>query len=98
MALRGLVSCLNLDQMYWERKREGKREQTEEIGKVWDFFRERSSTFSLKFPAIGPSDSGEARSKVAPHGKDYVWVPILGESRQTLGEVGVFLLLALLFV
>ena len=78
MALRGLVSCPNLDQMDWERKREGKREQTEERGKVWDFFRERSSTFSLKFPAIGPSASGEARSKVALHGKDYTWVPVLG--------------------
>ena len=25
MALRGLVSCPNLDQMDWERKREGKK-------------------------------------------------------------------------
>ena len=64
--------------MDWERKREEeKREQTEERGKVWDF-RERNSTFSLKFPAIGPSISGEARSKVAPHGTDYAWVPNLG--------------------
>ena len=77
MALRGLVSCPNLDQMDWERKREGKREQTEERGKVWDFL-ERSSTFSLKFPVIGPSASGEARSKVALHGKDHTWVPVLG--------------------
>ena len=44
---------------------------------MWDF-RERSSTFSLEFPTIGPSVSGEARSKVAPHGKDYAWVPVLG--------------------
>ena len=28
MALRGLVSCLNLDQMDWERKREEEKEQT----------------------------------------------------------------------
>ena len=41
-------------------------------------FRERSSTFSVSFPAIGPSASGEARSKVALHGKDYKWVPVLG--------------------
>ena len=41
-------------------------------------FRERSSTFSLEFPAIGLSVSGEARSKVAPHGKGYAWVPVLG--------------------
>ena len=78
MALRGLVSCPNLDQMDWERKRKGKREKMEERRRVWDFFRERSSTFSLKFPAIGPSASGEARSKVALHGKDYTWVPVWG--------------------
>ena len=58
------------------RERRKKREQTEERGKVWDF-RERSSTFSLKFPAIGPSASCEARSKVSLHGKDYTWVPVL---------------------
>ena len=38
----------------------------------------RSSHFSLEFPAIGPSVFGKARSKVAPHGKDYAWVPVLG--------------------
>ena len=54
-------------------KRENRRER-ESVG----FFRERSSTFSLKFPAIGPSASGEARSKVALHGKDYTWVAVLG--------------------
>ena len=41
-------------------------------------FRERSSTFSLEFPAIRPASSDEARSKLAPHGKDYTWVPVLG--------------------
>ena len=41
-------------------------------------FRERISTFSLEFPAIGPSISGNARSKVTPCGKDYAWVPVLG--------------------
>ena len=40
-------------------------------------FRDRSYTLSLEFPAIGPSVSGEVRSKVAPHGKGYVWVPFL---------------------
>ena len=75
MALRGLVTCPNLDQMDWERKREGKREQTEERGKC-GIFRERSSTLSLEFPAIGPASSDEVRSKVAPHGKDYTWVPV----------------------
>ena len=43
--------------------------------KEWDF-RERSSTFSLEFPAFGPSVSGETRGKVAPHGKGYTWVPV----------------------
>ena len=51
-----------------KRKREGK----------CGIFRERSSTFSLKFPATGRSASGEARSKVASHGKDYAWVPDSG--------------------
>ena len=45
---------------------------------MWDFFRERSSTFSLEFPAIGQANSDEARSKVAPHDTDYAWVPDLG--------------------
>ena len=58
-----------------EEKREREREQTE---RKRDLFRERSSTFSLKFPAIGPSASGEARRKVALHGKDYAWIPVLG--------------------
>ena len=40
-------------------------------------FRERGSTLSLSFPTIGPASSDEARSKVAPHGKDYTWVPVL---------------------
>ena len=35
--VRGQVSCPNLDQMDWERKREEEKEQTEERGKVWDF-------------------------------------------------------------
>ena len=39
--------------------------------------RKRVSTFSLDFLAIGPSNSGETRSKVEPHGKGYVWVPVL---------------------
>ena len=74
MALRGLFSCPNLDQMDWERERERGKLTERECG----IFRERSSTFSLEFPAIGPASSDEARSKAAPHGKDYTWVPILG--------------------
>ena len=78
MALRGLFSCPNLDQMDWERKRGEEKEQTGRERESVGFFRERSSTFSLEFPAIGPASSDEARSKVAPHGKDYTWVPVLG--------------------
>ena len=64
-------------------------------GKEWDF-RERSSIFSLEFPDIGQSVSGEARSKVAPHCKGYAWVPVLG-SFDKLRKVGVFSYLFLLF-
>ena len=35
------------------------------------------STFSLNFLVIEPSNSGDARSKVAPHGKGYLWAPVL---------------------
>ena len=69
----------------------GEREGTN-IGigerKEWDF-RERSSTFSLELSAIGPSVSGEARSKVAPHDKSYARVLVLG-SLDKLRGVGVF--------
>ena len=57
-----------------ERERERKRKREGKCG----IFRERGSTFSLEFPAIRPASSDEARSKVAPHGKDYTWVPVLG--------------------
>ena len=64
--------------MDWERKREEEKKSKRKREGKCGIFRERSSTFSLKFPAIGPSASGEARSKVAPHGKDYAWVPVSG--------------------
>ena len=35
--VREQVSCPNLDQMDWERKREEEKEQTKEKGKVWGF-------------------------------------------------------------
>ena len=60
-----------------EGKREGETNRERER-KEERVFRERGSTFSLKFPAIGPLASDEARSKVALHGKDYTWVPVLG--------------------
>ena len=61
--------------MDWERKREGEKEKKnrEREGKCGKS-RVRSSHFSLEFP----TSSDEARSKVAPHGKDYTWVPVLG--------------------
>ena len=46
-------------------------------GRRKSYSRERVSNFSLDFPAIGPSVSEEARSKVAPHGKSYLWAPVL---------------------
>ena len=58
-------------------KEEREREQTER-DREKEGFRERGSTFSLSFLTIGPARSDEARSKVAPHGKDYTWVPVLG--------------------
>ena len=60
-------------------------------------FRERSSTFSLEFPTIGPSVSDETRSKVTSHDKGYVWVSILG-SFDKLRKGRGFLLLDLPFV
>ena len=47
------------------------------------------SNFSLNFPAIGQSVSGEARSKVALRSKGYAWAPIL-ESFEKFRKVGVF--------
>ena len=64
--------------MDWERKRGEEKEQTEKREGKCEIFRERSSTFSLEIPAIGLASSDEAKSKVAPHGKDYAWVPVLG--------------------
>ena len=75
LGMRGQVLLTKSPNWFGERKeRESNREREGKCG----IFRERSSTFSLKFPAIGPLDSGEATSKVAPHGKDYTWVPVLG--------------------
>ena len=50
--------------------------------------RERKSNFSLDLPAFGPSVSGEARSKVAPHDKGYAWAPVFVEFRQLRGGSG----------
>ena len=94
LGMRGQVLLTKSPNWFGERKKnEGERGTKRER----DLFRERSSHFSLKFSAIGPSISGEARSKVSLHGKDYTWVPVLG-SFDKLRKVGVFLLLILLFV
>ena len=63
--------------MGWERRGEGERKTKRERERKERDFRERSSTFSLEFPTIGQLVSGEARIKVAPHGKGYTWVLIL---------------------
>ena len=47
------------------------------------------SNLSLDFLAIGPTVSGETRSKVDPHYKSYALVPVLW-SFDKLQEVGVF--------
>ena len=65
-----------------KRKRERKKEKERA-------FRERSSTLSLDFPAIGQSNSSETRGKVDPHYKSYAWVPTLW-SFDKIREVGVF--------
>ena len=67
-------TILLLTQPVWER---GKEKTVNRREKRVGFFRERSFTFSLEFLAIGPLDPGKTRDKVAPHGKGYVWTPIL---------------------
>ena len=71
--------------MVWEGELEREKERERKEG----IFRERGSNFSLEFSAIEPSVFGEAKSKVAPHGKGYAWAPILG-SLDKLQKVGVF--------
>ena len=75
------------------------REWEKEKKKIKDgeSFRERSSTFSLSFPAIGPTVSGRARGKVHPHDKSFTLRPKSG-SFDKLQEVGIFLLLGLILV
>ena len=54
---------------------------------MWDF-RERSSTFSLKFPAIRPLAVVGIRGKAALRIEAYAWVPVLWVFDK-LREVGV---------
>ena len=71
--MRGQVLLTNLDPTGLggkKKERERKREKGRE-------FRERGTTFTLDFPAIGPSNPYEIRGKVDPHCKSYAWVPVL---------------------
>ena len=67
------------------RKEEGQTERE----KGGEGVRERFSTLSLDFSAIGSSNPGEAKGKVDPHDKGYAWITTLG-SFEKLREVGVF--------
>ena len=71
------------------------REEKEREKREREDFRERSSTFSLDFSAIGLLNPGETRGKVDPHCKSYAWVLVLW-SFDKLWEVGVFFYLNIL--
>ena len=47
------------------------------------------SNFSLNFLVIGSSNPGEPRDKVAPHGKSYAWILVLGSFDKMDKGVGV---------
>ena len=77
VAMGGQVLLTKSSNLVWEgRRKKREREQTER-DREREGFRERGSTFSLSFPTIRPASSDVARSKLAPHGKDYTWVPVL---------------------
>ena len=61
VAMRGQVLLTKSSNLVWEgRKREREREQTER-DREREGFTERGSTFSLKFPTIGPVSGSGAR-------------------------------------
>ena len=68
--MRGQVLLTNLDPTGLEGEKT-ERERKREKGRA---FRKRSSTFSLDFLTISPSNPGEIRGKVDPHCKSYAWV------------------------
>ena len=76
--------------------RKGGKERQKK-GKEGEGFRQRSSTFSLKFMAIEPAVFDGVRGKVHPCGKSFASRPESG-SLDKLQEVGVFLLLGLILV
>ena len=77
MAMKGQVLLTKSSNLVWEGRKKERESNRKREGKC-GIFRERGSTFSLEFPAIGPASSDEARSKVAPHGNYYTWVLVLG--------------------
>ena len=74
---------------WFGRERKKEKEQTEKEREKRRAFGERSSTLSLDFLMIGPSNSCETRGKVDPHCKSYAWVPVL-RSFDKFWEVGIF--------
>ena len=63
----------SFSQPVWGEEKRGRVRDSEKE----EDFRERGSTLSLNFSAIGPLNSDETRGKVDPHCKSYAWVPIL---------------------
>ena len=55
---------------------------------IFGVFRERRTSFSLKYRAIRPLEFFEERRKAALRGEAYAWAPVLG-SFIKLREVGV---------
>ena len=68
---------------------EGRKRETKIRGKERESFRERSSTFSLIFQAIGPAVYEGSRRKVHPSGKSFT-SGLESESFDKLQEVGFF--------
>ena len=65
--MRGLVVLTQLDPTRLDGGKERENRERKERGEEEKDFRKRKSTFSLNFPAIGPSNHGEARDKFCPH-------------------------------
>ena len=63
--------------MDWDRKKGEKESKRKREGKC-GIFRERSSTFSLSFPMIGPVSGSGARGRVDTHGESFASRPVLG--------------------
>ena len=64
--------------MDWERKRGKKKRANLKREEKCGIFRERSSTFSLEFPAIGPVSGSGARGRVDPHSESFASRLVLG--------------------